>query len=123
MIVNLNTNDSILTTATDDAEYKGALKTLITEIRDAHGTDVPILWIVGMMISPNSQVNRWLNDVFAELGGENAGLYQITVETNTSGDQNHPNQDSHLAVSQALSAYIRAKNLLDLSPLTTPSAE
>ena len=123
VIVNLNTNDSILTTATDDAEYKGALKTLITEIRDAHGTDVPILWIVGMMISPNSQVNRWLNDVFAELGGENAGLYQITVETNTSGDQNHPNQDSHLAVSQALSAYIRAKNLLDLSPLTTPSAE
>ena len=123
VIVNLNTNDNLLTTAADEAQYKATLKTLISEIRDAHGKDVPILWIVGMMISPSAQVNQWLNSAFAELGGESAGLYQITVETNTSGNHNHPDQESHLAVSQALSTYIRAKKLLDLPPLATPAAE
>ena len=122
VIVNLNTNDNLLTTAADEAPYKETLKTLISEIRDAHGENVPIVWIVGMMISPDAQVNGWLNDVFTELGGESAGLYRITVETNTAGDRNHPNQASHDAVSQALSAFIREKNLLDLAPLT-PSAE
>ena len=118
VIVNLNTNDNLLTTAADEEQYKETLKTLISEVRDAHGENVPIVWIVGMMISPSAQVNRWLSAVFAELGGESAGLYQITVETNTSGDHNHPDQASHLAVSQALSAFIRTKNLLDLPPLT-----
>ena len=122
VIVNLNTNDNLLTTAADEAPYKETLKTLISEIRDAHGENVPIVWIVGMMISPDAQVNGWLNDVFTELGGESAGLYRITVETNTAGDRNHPNQASHDAVSQALSSFIREKNLLDLAPLT-PSAE
>ena len=121
VIVNLNTNDNLSMTAADEAPYKETLKTLISEVRDAHGENVPIVWIVGMMISPSAQVNRWLSAVFAELGGESAGLYQITVETNTSGDHNHPDQASHDAVSQALSAFIREKNLLDLS--SAPSAE
>ena len=121
VIVNLNTNDSLLTTAADEAPYKETLKTLLSEIRDAHGENVPIVWIVGMMISPDAQVNGWLNDVFTELGGESAGLYRITVETNTAGARNHPDQSSHDAVSQALSSFIREKNLLDLS--SAPSAE
>ena len=122
VIVNLNTNDNLLTTAADEAPYKETLKTLISEIRVAHGENVPIVWVVGMMISPDAAVNGWLNAVFAELGGESAGLYTITVETNNAGARNHPDQSSHDAVSQALSAFIREKNLLDLAPLT-PSAE
>ena len=121
VIVNLNTNDSLLTTAADEAPYKETLKTLLSEIRDAHGENVPIVWIVGMMISPDALVNGWLNDVFTELGGESAGLYRITVETNIAGARNHPDQSSHDAVSQALSSFIREKNLLDLS--SAPSAE
>ena len=118
VIVNLNTNDNNTGSESEEAQYKAALKTLISEIRDAHGNDVPIVWVVGMMISPSANVNRWLNSVFAELGGESAGLYKVTVETNTTGGSGHPNQASHLAVSQALSTYIRAKNLLDLPPIT-----
>ena len=117
VIVNLNTNDNLLTTAADEAPYKETLKTLISEIRDAHGENVPIVWVVGMMISPDAAVNGWLNAVFAELGGESAGLYTITVETNNAGARNHPDQSSHDAVSQALSTYLRTKNLLDLPPL------
>ena len=117
VIVNLNTNDNNFgwEKGTSEAPYKAALKTLITEIREIHGANVPIVWIVGMMISPDSGVNQCLNEVFAELGGESAGLYTITVETNTAGgDNGHPDASSHAAVSQALSAFIRTKNLLDL---------
>jgi lysophospholipase L1-like esterase len=123
VVVNLNTNDQNHdSSAADETPYKETLKTLISEIRDAHGNDVPIVWVVGMMIAPDAMVNGWLNDVFAELGGESAGLYTITAETNNEGGSSHPNQASHDAVSQALSAFIREKNLLDLAPLT-PSAE
>ena len=114
VIVNLNTNDNLLTTASDEAPYKETLKTLISEIRTIHGNNVPIVWVVGMMISPGAAVNGWLNAVFAELGGESAGLYTITVKTNTAGARNHPDASSHAAVSVALSAFIRAKGLLDL---------
>ena len=112
VIVNLNTNDH--NTGATEARYKEDLKTLISEIRAAHGANVKIVWVVGMMISPDAAVNGWLNAVFAELGGESAGLYKIKVETNTKGEHGHPNQASHLAVSQALSAFIREKGLLDL---------
>ena len=115
VIVNLNTNDN--NTGATEAQYKEDLKTLISEIRAAHGENVPIVWVVGMMISPSANVNGWLNSVFAELGGESAGLYKVTVETNTAGGSGHPDQSSHLAVSQTLSTYLRLKNLLDLPPL------
>ncbi len=116
VIVNLNTNDNNFGwTNSPETPYKEALKTLISEIREIHGENVPIVWIVGMMISPDSGVNQCLNEVFAELGGEAAGLYTITVETNTAGgDGGHPDASSHAAVSQALSAFIRTKSLLDL---------
>ena len=113
VIVNLNTNDNNF--GATEAPYKESLKTLISEIREAHGEDVKIVWIVGMMISPDANVNKWMNAVFDELGGESAGLYRILVETNTSGMYSHPDASSHAAVSQALSQYIRDKGLLEVS--------
>ena len=113
VIVNLNTNDNNF--GATEAPYKESLKTLISEIREAHGEDVKIVWIVGMMISPDANVNKWMNAVFDELGGESAGLYRILVETNTSGMYSHPDASSHAAVSQALSQYIRDKRLLEVS--------
>ena len=115
VIVNLNTNDH--NTGATEARYKEDLKTLISEIRAAHGANVKIVWVVGMMIEPTEPVNQWLNAVFAELGGESAGLYKITVDTNKNGEHGHPNQASHLAVSRALSAFIRSKHLLELPAL------
>ena len=118
VIVNLNTNDyntgKSKTASTEEAGYKTALRTLISEIREIHGQNVKIVWVVGMMIDQNAQNNQWLKDVFTELGGESAGLYRILVATNTSGQDGHPELASHTAVSKALSAFIREKGLLDL---------
>lgn len=113
VIVNLNTNDKNF--GATEASYKENLKTLISEIREAHGANVNIVWIVGMMISPDASVNRWLNAVFDEIGGENAGLYRLVVETNTDGLHSHPDESSHAAVSRALSQFIRDKGLLRVS--------
>ena len=113
VVVNLNTNDH--NTGATETQYKTCLKTLISEIREAHGEDVNIVWVVGMMISKNANVNKWLNAVFTELGGESAGLYRLEVETNTSGEHGHPDASSHAAVSLALSQFIRDKGLLQVS--------
>ena len=112
VIVNLNTNDH--NTGVEEAPYKEHLKTLISEIRASHGEDVAIVWVVGMMISKTAPVNGWLADVFAELGGERAGLYRVEVDKDVNGEYSHPSLESHLSVSRALSEYIRAKGLLDL---------
>ena len=118
VIVNLNTNDyntgKSKTASTEEAGYKTALRTLISEIREIHGQNVKIVWVVGMMIEQTARNNQWLKDVFNELGGESAGLYRILVATNTSGQDGHPELASHTAVSKALSAFIREKGLLDL---------
>ena len=113
VIVNLNTNDQNF--GATEEPYKENLKTLISEIRAAHGENVGIVWIVGMMISPDATVNGWLNAVFDELGGETAGLYRLIVETNTSGLASHPDASSHAAVSRALSQFIRDKGLLEVA--------
>lgn len=112
VIVNLNTNDN--NTHATETTYKADLKTLLTEIRAAHGQNVKIVWVVGQMISKTANVNKWLNAVFDELGGESAGLYRIEVEKNTEGESSHPDLSSHKAVSLALSRFLREKNLLDL---------
>ena len=121
VIVNLNTNDHNTCSSksgsnTDKTAYQNTLRTLISEIRAAHGQNVKIVWVVGMMISPTALVNQWLDEVFDGLGGESAGLYRAVVSTDTSGEYSHPSLDSHLSVSRALSTFIRTKGLLDLSP-------
>ena len=113
VVVNLNTNDEGNGRTDDEKDaYQQTLKTLLSEIREIHGNDVNIVWIVGMMISPTATVNQWLGEVFDELGGESAGLYRLVVETNNAGASSHPNSASHNNVSSALSEYIREKGLL-----------
>ncbi len=113
VVVNLNTNDNGRAALTEEA-YKKTLKTFLSEIREIHGADVKIVWVVGMMISPTAPVNQWLGEVFDELGGTDAGLYRIVVDTNTTGEGSHPNQESHMKVSNALSQFIRENELLAL---------
>ena len=117
VVVNLNTNDQYQTggASAHESNYKATLKTLISEIRAAHGNDVKIVWIVGMMVSETGTVNQWLKEVFDELGGESAGLYRLAVDKDNGGAEGHPNKASHIRVSRALSAFIREKNLLVLS--------
>ena len=57
----------------------------IEKVRSVHGENVNILWVVGMMRSENSNVNNWMKEILASLGGEQEGLYTVTVTQNNEG--------------------------------------
>ena len=110
VVVNLNTNDN--GHGATETLYKAYLKTLLSDIREIHGNDVNIVWIVGHMIDADSAVNKWLEAVFTEYGGESAGLYILKTTKNKSGGSGHPNYDSHVKTAEDLMKFIKEKNLL-----------
>ena len=110
VVVNLNTNDAGNGAVKEG--YQEDLRELIASIRAIHGKDVKILWVVGQMIDSTKPVNSWLAEVFAELGGEAAGLYTVTTYKNTSGGASHPNQKSHDDTAVIVAKFIRDNNLL-----------
>jgi lysophospholipase L1-like esterase len=110
VVVNLNTNDD--SRGATKEQYQKDAKALIAAIRETHGEKVPIVWVVGQMIDANSPVNGWLAEVYAELGGEAAGLYTVTTYKNTSGGAAHPNATSHRDTASALCDLIDQKELL-----------
>ena len=57
----------------------------IEKVRSVHGENVNILWVVGMMRSENSNVNNWMKEILDSLGGEQEGLYTVTVTQNNEG--------------------------------------
>ena len=111
VVVNLNTNDA--NAGATEAEYKEDLRALIAAIRALHGNDVKIVWVVGQMISSTNAVNGWMNDVFTELGGEDAGLYTVVTYKNNDLAHGHPSQQSHNDAAKALEAFIRLKGFLN----------
>ncbi|MBE6545832.1 MAG: hypothetical protein E7668_00130 [Ruminococcaceae bacterium] len=110
VVVNLNTNDN--NRGATEESYKAKAKELIADIRAIHGENVSIIWIFGQMTAVNTPVNGWLRTVFAELGGEAAGLYIMETTQDNSGGDRHPNYANHEVTSEKLIAFINSKTLL-----------
>ena len=71
-----------------------------------------ILWVVGMIRSENSNVNNWMKEIFTSLGGEQEGLYTVTVTQNNEGAGGHPDLEANGVAAAELEAYIKAKGLI-----------
>ena len=84
----------------------------IEKVRSVHGENVNILWVVGMMRSENSNVNNWMKEILASLGGEQEGLYTVTVTQNNEGASGHPDLEANGVAAAELEAYIKAKGLI-----------
>ena len=112
VVINLNTNDNDHGGNNNETEYKAAVNTLIQKVRDVHGDDVKILWVVGMMRSADSNVNNWMKEVLTGLGGEANGLYVTTVTQNNEGAGTHPDLEANGVVADELAAYIKSKGLI-----------
>ena len=84
----------------------------IEKVRSVHGENVNILWVVGMMRSENSNVNNWIKEILASLGGEQEGLYSVTVTQNNEGAGGHPDLEANGVAAAELEAYIKAKGLI-----------
>ena len=110
VVVNLNTNDH--NNGATEAEYKATVREFIGKVRSVHGENVPIVWVRGMMIDANKPVNNWLADVFAEKGGESAGLYIVTVTKNNDAPYSHPDAEANDIVAGEIKAFLEAKGLV-----------
>ena len=112
VIINLNTNDNDHGGNNDETAYKAAVNTLIEKIRATHGETVHIVWVVGMMRPERCNVNDWMKEVFASLGGESQGLYTVTVMQDNSGNGDHPSLSANNIVAEQIKTFITDKGLV-----------
>lgn len=117
VVINLNTNDNaqVASLADDallaaEADYKAAARLLLQKIRTAHGDDVKIVWVTGMMSNPNkpdkTRADGWMKEILEELGGEDAGYYTVGMFRDTSADAGHPNEMAHKQNATRLASFI-----------------
>lgn len=111
VVVNLGTTDRLFAENFTQREYKSAIKTLVTMIREKHGAKVPIIWMVGMM-AEIGVCDYYVLDVFTELGGNGAGLYTLQVTNNTAGTGGYPSKAAQEVVAAELNSYIQMRNFL-----------
>ncbi len=113
-VVNLNTVDCAENIGTEQ-EYKEAVRGLVADIRRLNGNTTPIVWVIGMAIEKGSTVNDWLRTVIADLGGEEAGLFLLEMDSpDTEGNNGKPSVLAHRKLAARLSALVREKSILAL---------
>ena len=107
IVINLGTNDA----SSDFPEevIRTGVRELILSIRAFYGTDVPIVWVYGMMGSARSE---WILPALEEMGGEAAGLYSVQLPANYDGALWHPSLTAHEYAASILVDSIKSKNLL-----------
>ena len=117
VIINLGTNDDALRNnssapvATTAEKTKTAVKELITLIRSKYGNDVPIVWASGML-GRSSVTWTAIDTAIAELGGESAKIYTVTLPGDNVGQSSHPSAQAHENAANTLIAFIKDKKLL-----------
>ena len=112
VIINLNTNDNDHGGNDNETEYKAAVNTLIEKIRAAHGENVNIVWVIGMMRPAKCNLNDWVKEVFASLGGESQGLYTVTVTQDNNGKGDHPSLSANNIVAEEIKTFLTDKGLV-----------
>lgn len=115
VVINLGTNDYFINNDKSADECKPEdvermTEELILLVRECYGTDVPILWVQGMV--GEFLLNR-IEAAINKLGGEDARIYTyFDLPKNTGGAQGHPTVEGHTAAANAILPVI--KNLLDI---------
>ncbi len=102
VVINLGTND-VMAYAVDKDTFIPAAKELIQLVREKYNENVKIIWTDNMM---GYTVKDWVLEAFADLGGEQEGLYLLQFEPNIEGGYKHPTKEAHEVSAEALSAYI-----------------
>ena len=113
VVINLNTNDNDHGGNDSETEYKNAVRTLIGKVRNIHGNDAKVVWVVGMMRPESCNVNDWMKEILNnELGGEANGYYVVSVTQDNSGGGDHPSYAAHNVVVEEIEAFLKQKNLV-----------
>ncbi len=106
VIINLGTND--VTFPSEEAPFQKSVADLIRLVRTSYGVDMPIVWAYNMMCEGYS---GRVKTVFAALGGEEKGLYTVSLTRNTEGGIGHPSVAGHAVCAKELAAFLRTRVL------------
>ncbi len=106
VVINLGTND--YAQGATKSEFQNAVKELVTKIRGAEGynAQVPIIWTDGLM---GANVQSWVTETFAELGGKEAALYVLAFQHDPTGGGAHPAVAGHEAAATVLADFIQSQ--------------
>lgn len=94
-----------------NAAFAEALTGWIAALRQAYGTEVPILFLTGMM---NNGCRTELLSVLSACGGEEAGLGDLrTADCNRFGANGHPDLTAHTDAAAGIAAWLVCMNILE----------
>lgn len=113
VVINLGTNDEMRDST--ETAYKKGVKDLIAFIRSSYSSQMPIVWVCGMMSEGES---AWTIAAIEELGGENEDLYVLRIARDNAGGNSHPSATAHRSAAKRLSRYIMSQDFY-----TIPSIE
>lgn len=108
VVINLGTNDNSKGSTFND--LLGKVPALIELVRSTYGTDVPIVWVHGMM--GNGAWNSISRILASKLGGEAKGIYSLEISENRQGGGAHPSLKAHADASKLLAAFLKEKGLI-----------
>ncbi|MBQ4332436.1 MAG: carbohydrate binding domain-containing protein, partial [Clostridia bacterium] len=117
----LGTNDDAI--QKDAALRKAGMVEMLNLVREKN-PGVKIVWIYNMM---TSGINKQIEEIINEMGGEEAGLYSLKLTMNTSGGGWHPNLAGQKKFADDLTAFIQTtfmkppKQVTGMSIVTEPT--
>jgi len=121
VIINIGTNDNYaLTYGTMTAtEVKEKFKNFLYYVREKNPA-ANIIWVYGMMLPAESEMNTVIQTAISEVGGEDCKFYSIGMTRNTGAHAGHPDAAAHVAASEVLVNFINEKDLLASTPPVDP---
>ena len=121
VIINLGTNDNYAITHGTHTirEIKDKFKNFLYYVREKNPA-ANIVWVYGMMLKADAEMNTIIREVIEEVGGEACKFYSIGMTGNQSAHAGHPDAAAHVAASEALVNFINEKDLLASTPAVEP---
>ena len=121
VIINLGTNDNYAITHGTHTikQIKEKFKNFLYLIREKNPA-ANIVWVYGMMLKADAEMNTIIREVIEEVGGEDCKFYSIGMTGNQSAHAGHPDAAAHEAASEALVNFINEKDLLASTPAVEP---
>ncbi len=92
------------------ADYQKGAYDLIMQARMTYGGNVPIVWVY---YTTDKSYHDAAKAAIDAVGGEESGIYEIQLNFNKLGGNNHPDLASHKEQAAELTKFIVEKNILN----------
>ena len=109
VVIGTNANDS---NSADETTFKARVREIIAQAKAFHGTDTKFVWVFNMYNNRDT-INGYVQEVFAEYGGEASGFYTVNFYVDNSGGDVHPSGAAHDDYTDTLVALIQNKGILN----------